>query len=279
MRFTGITPDLFRENSGVVAEGRFQPDGRFVATEILAKHDENYMPPRLGPQGDQHKTETLEMIAEGGLAALWLAAALSLLQLFLGVAAPARGRRDAWRCAVRPVAVAQGVLAGVAFLMLIWLFLRTDLSVQLVAANSHSAKPWLYKFAGAWGNHEGSMLLWVTVLALAGAVGRLVRAAAAEEQLIATLAAQASIGLGFYAFLLFASNPFTRLDPGAGRGQRPQPAATGPGPGLPPADPLFRLCRHLDRFLLRGRRARHPRCRRRPSRGRCGLGCSARGSS
>jgi cytochrome c-type biogenesis protein CcmE len=59
VRFTGITPDLFRENSGVIAEGRFQPDGTFVASEILAKHDENYMPPELGPAG-QHKTETLE---------------------------------------------------------------------------------------------------------------------------------------------------------------------------------------------------------------------------
>lgn len=58
VQFRGITPELFRENSGVVAEGRFQPDGRFVATEILAKHDENYMPPRLGPQG-QHETDTL----------------------------------------------------------------------------------------------------------------------------------------------------------------------------------------------------------------------------
>lgn len=58
VRYTGITPDLFQENSGVVAEGRFQPDGSFVASEILAKHDENYMPPRLGPQG-QHETDTL----------------------------------------------------------------------------------------------------------------------------------------------------------------------------------------------------------------------------
>ena len=58
--FTGIAPDLFREGSGVVAEGRFQPGGRFVASEILAKHDENYMPPELGPGGDKHKTETLE---------------------------------------------------------------------------------------------------------------------------------------------------------------------------------------------------------------------------
>ena len=60
VRFTGITPELFRENSGVVAEGRFQPDGSFVASEILAKHDENYMPPQLGPQGEKHVTRTLE---------------------------------------------------------------------------------------------------------------------------------------------------------------------------------------------------------------------------
>jgi cytochrome c-type biogenesis protein CcmE len=59
VRFTGIAPDLFRENSGVIAEGRFGPDGTFVATEILAKHDENYMPPQLGPEG-KHKTETLQ---------------------------------------------------------------------------------------------------------------------------------------------------------------------------------------------------------------------------
>jgi cytochrome c-type biogenesis protein CcmE len=55
--YRGITPDLFREGSGVIAEGRFQPDGRFVATEILAKHDENYMPPQLGPEG-LHKSES-----------------------------------------------------------------------------------------------------------------------------------------------------------------------------------------------------------------------------
>ena len=56
--YRGITPDLFRENSGVIAEGRFRADGRFVATEILAKHDENYMPPELERRG-LHKTETL----------------------------------------------------------------------------------------------------------------------------------------------------------------------------------------------------------------------------
>ena len=60
VRFTGIAPDLFQENSGVVAEGRFQPSGLFVADEILAKHDENYMPPDLSRDGSKHKTETLK---------------------------------------------------------------------------------------------------------------------------------------------------------------------------------------------------------------------------
>ena len=59
VRFSGIAPDLFKENSGVVAEGRFRPDGTFVADEILAKHDENYMPPQLARDGSKHKTETL----------------------------------------------------------------------------------------------------------------------------------------------------------------------------------------------------------------------------
>ena len=58
VRYKGIVPDLFKEGSGVVAEGRFQPDGRFVADDILAKHDENYMPPKLA--GERHKTESLE---------------------------------------------------------------------------------------------------------------------------------------------------------------------------------------------------------------------------
>lgn len=58
VRFKGIVPDLFKEDSGVVAEGRFQADGTFVASEILAKHDENYMPPELA--GDKHKSESLE---------------------------------------------------------------------------------------------------------------------------------------------------------------------------------------------------------------------------
>jgi cytochrome c-type biogenesis protein CcmF len=178
------------------------------------------------------------LIAEAGLGALWLAAALSLLQLVLG-AAGARADGVELRPLVRPIAVAQGLLAGLAFLMLIWLFLRTDLSVALVAANSHSMKPWLYKFAGAWGNHEGSMLLWVTVLALAGAAVALFERRLPSATLTATLAAQALIALGFYAFLLFASNPFARLSPVPFEGNGLNPLLQDPGLAFHPPTLYF----------------------------------------
>lgn len=59
VRYRGIVPDLFKEKSGVVAEGRFQPDGLFVADEILAKHDENYKPPELDPRKGEHRSKSL----------------------------------------------------------------------------------------------------------------------------------------------------------------------------------------------------------------------------
>lgn len=154
------------------------------------------------------------MIAEFGLAALWLAAALAALQLVAGtlsLARPAEG--EVMAGIVRPIAVVQGLLALTAFLALIVVFAETDLSVKLVALNSHSMKPLVFKIAGAWGNHEGSMLLWVTVMGLAGGFVALVERRLPEPTMIATLAGQAFVSLGFYAFLLMSSNPFERLSP------------------------------------------------------------------
>ena len=159
------------------------------------------------------------MIAELGFAALWLAAALSALQLYAGAMAQREGGSDL-AALVRPAAIAQGIVCGVSFVMLLWLFAITDLSVKLVAMNSHSAKPMVFKLAGAWGNHEGSMLLWVTVMGLSGALIALVERRLPERTMLATLAAQAFVGIGFYAFLIFSSNPFERL---------PQPAIEGLG--------------------------------------------------
>jgi cytochrome c-type biogenesis protein CcmF len=178
------------------------------------------------------------MIAEAGLAALWLAAAVSLLQMVLGWAAVRPQGADLLRH-VRPLAVAQGLLAALSFALLILLFLRTDLSVKLVAANSHSAKPWIYKFAGAWGNHEGSMLLWVTVLAVAGALVALFERKLRSDTSVATLAAQATISLGFYAFLLFASNPFERQFPVPPDGNGLNPLLQDPGLAFHPPTLYF----------------------------------------
>jgi cytochrome c-type biogenesis protein CcmF len=167
------------------------------------------------------------MIAEAGLAALWLAAALALAQLLFAVIA---GRAQAeWSGAVRAVAVLQGLLTLFAFLMLIAVFARTDLSVALVAENSHSAKPYIYKLAGAWGNHEGSMLLWVTVLAMSGAALAAFSTRVAQPTLIAALGAQGALALGFHAFLLLASNPFARLSPAPPEGRGLNPLLQDPG--------------------------------------------------
>jgi cytochrome c-type biogenesis protein CcmF len=152
------------------------------------------------------------MTAEFGLAALWLAAALAVLQLVAGALALTRRGSDL-AGVVRPVAVVQGLLALVAFAALIRVFAITDLSVKLVALNSHSMKPLIYKIAGTWGNHEGSMLLWVTVMGMAGGFVALVERRLPERTMLATLAGQAFVSIGFYAFLLIASNPFERLSP------------------------------------------------------------------
>jgi len=159
------------------------------------------------------------MIAELGLAALWLAAALAGLQLIAGALGLREGGAG-MAALVRPAAVVQALLCALAFGVLLLLFVRTDLSVALVARNSHSDKPLIFKLAGTWGNHEGSMLLWVSVMALAGGLIAFLERRLPERTMIATLGAQAFVAVGFYAFLLASSNPFERL---------PVPAAEGMG--------------------------------------------------
>jgi cytochrome c-type biogenesis protein CcmF len=167
------------------------------------------------------------MIAETGLAALWLAAGLAALQFLLMVSALRNG--IAFGRPMRAIAVVQGALTLISFAMLLWVFARTDLSVALVFENSHGAKPFIYKVAGTWGNHEGSMLLWVTVLAVAGAVFAVLSRRTGERTLLAALGAQAALALGFYAFLLIASNPFARLNPPAFEGRGLNPLLQDPG--------------------------------------------------
>jgi cytochrome c-type biogenesis protein CcmF len=177
------------------------------------------------------------MIAESGLAALWLATGLAALQFVLMIAA-LRSELDVGRT-MRSIAVVQGGLTLIAFAMLLIVFARTDLSVALVFENSHSAKPFVYKVAGAWGNHEGSMLLWVAVLSVAGAFLALLSRRTGERTLVAALGAQAALALGFYAFLLIASNPFARLNPAPFEGRGLNPLLQDPGLAFHPPTLYF----------------------------------------
>jgi cytochrome c-type biogenesis protein CcmF len=178
------------------------------------------------------------MIAEAGLALLWVAAALAALQFVLGVIGVRKSDPTASQ-SVRPVALVQAIAVSGAFLCLIWLFVVSDFSAKLVVENSHSAKPMMYKIARTWGNHEGSMLLWVTVLAIAGGAVALFEKRLSDASLTATLAAQALIGLGFYAFLLLASNPFARLNPAPSEGQGLNPLLQDPGLAFHPPTLYF----------------------------------------
>lgn len=162
------------------------------------------------------------MIAEIGLVALWLAAALAVLQLVAGTASLRVSDDEVSPLAifVRPAAIVQAGLAVLSFAMLLWAFAITDLSIKLVATNSHSMKPFLYKLTGTWGNHEGSMLLWVAVLALSGGLLAFAEHRLPKRTMQASLAVQGFVALGFYAFLILSSNPFERL---------PLPATEGVG--------------------------------------------------
>ncbi len=162
------------------------------------------------------------MIAEIGAFSLALALALTAVQTVL--AGLARLRRSAILAgAGQGAAIAAFAGLVVAFGALMYAFVTSDFSVSNVAANSHSQKPLLYKVAGTWGSHEGSMLLWCLALTGCGAaVAGLGRGLPAGLKTL-TVAVQGLLGVVFLAYTVFASNPFTRLDnpPVEGRSLNP----------------------------------------------------------
>ncbi|BBE72032.1 heme lyase CcmF/NrfE family subunit [Oharaeibacter diazotrophicus] len=178
------------------------------------------------------------MIAELGHFALVLALALAILQSVVPVLGAAR-RDDALMRVGPSLALAEFVLIGLAFAALAHAYMTSDFSVANVYENSHSLKPTLYKLTGLWGNHEGSMLLWVLILALFGAA-----VAAFGGNLPATLKAnvigvQGWITTAFLAFILVTSNPFLRLDPAPFQGQDLNPVLQDVGLAIHP--PLLYL--------------------------------------
>ncbi len=165
------------------------------------------------------------MIAEIGAFAMALALALCLAQGVMGLAASPRDSRAAATVAIAQMSAAMSVLA---FACLIVLFVQSDFSVTTVVANSHTDKPLVYKIAGAWGNHEGSMLLWCLVSALFGAILASYRGAQSVGLWSRAAGIQGLVTAGALVYTLFLSNPFARLDPAPMQGAGLNPLLQDP---------------------------------------------------
>ena len=168
------------------------------------------------------------MSAEIGHYALILALALALVQGFVPLIGAQRGDA-AWMALARPAVAAQFFFISTAFACLMYAFVVSDFSVSNVANNSHSSKPLLYKFAGVWGNHEGSLVLWVWILSFYGGLVALFGGNLPPGLRARVLSIQGLIGVGFLAFILLTSNPFLRLDPAPFDGNDLNPLLQDPG--------------------------------------------------
>ncbi|MFA9230656.1 MAG: heme lyase CcmF/NrfE family subunit [Microgenomates group bacterium] len=168
------------------------------------------------------------MIVELGHFALILAFAVAIIQSVVPLWG-AYSRDGRMMALAGPTAVLQFGLIAVAFAALTYAFVTSDFSLLLVVSNSHTAKPMLYKVAGVWGNHEGSLLLWVLALSLFGACAAVFGGNLPASLRARVIAVQGMIGVAFLAFMLFTSNPFLRLAAPPMNGQDLNPLLQDPG--------------------------------------------------
>ncbi|HEY0522721.1 MAG TPA: heme lyase CcmF/NrfE family subunit [Stellaceae bacterium] len=168
------------------------------------------------------------MIAELGHYALVLALFMALLQSTLPLVGASRGHA-AWMNVGRSTAAAQFGLVLFAFGALMYAYVVSDFSVFNVFQNSNSAQPLIYRISGVWGNHEGSMVLWVLILSIFGAAVALFGGGLPPSLRARVLAVQGMIGVGFLVFILATSNPFLRLTPAPLEGRELNPLLQDPG--------------------------------------------------
>ncbi|OOY19218.1 c-type cytochrome biogenesis protein CcmF [Thioclava sp. DLFJ5-1] len=168
------------------------------------------------------------MINELGHFALILAFAVAIVQAIVPIVGAQKGWRG-WMAVGEPAATAQFLLIAVSFAALTHAFVVSDFSLKLVWANSHTDKPMLYKITGVWGNHEGSMLLWVLILSLFGAAAAVFGGALPPRLRARVLSVQAWIGVAFLGFIIFTSNPFLRLAEPPFNGEGMNPLLQDPG--------------------------------------------------
>ena len=178
------------------------------------------------------------MIAELGHYALVLALALALVQSVVPLIG-ARIRDPGLMGVATPTALAQFGFVAFAFAALSACYATSDFSVANVAENSHSAQPLIYKFSSVWGNHEGSMLLWVLILSLFGALVAFFGNNIPTTLKATVLSVQSWIAATFYLFILITSNPFLRLPNAPFEGRDLNPILQDPGLAIHP--PLLYL--------------------------------------
>ncbi len=178
------------------------------------------------------------MIAEFGHYALVLALALALVQASVPMIG-ARKDDPVLMAVAGPTAVGQFCFVAMAFAALMTCYVRSDFSVINVFENSHSAKPLVYKLSGLWGNHEGSMLLWVLILSAFGALVALFGANLPARLRANALAVQSLIAVAFILFILITSNPFLRIANAPLEGRDLNPILQDPGLAIHP--PLLYL--------------------------------------
>ena len=150
------------------------------------------------------------MVAELGHFALILALVIAAVQATVPLIGAQTGS-NAWMAVARPAASAQFGFVALAFAALTYSFVISDFSVTTVAQNSHTMKPLIYKMSGVWGNHEGSLLLWILILTLFGGAVAWFGNNLPPGLRARVLAVQAMIGVGFLSFILLTSNPFERI--------------------------------------------------------------------
>jgi cytochrome c-type biogenesis protein CcmF len=168
------------------------------------------------------------VIVELGHFALILALFVALAQSSLPLIGAAR-HNVGWMAVGRSAALTQFALIALAMAALMYAYVTSDFTVINVIENSHTDKPLLYQITGVWGNHEGSMVLWVFMLSLCGAAVALFCDNLPPELRARVLAVQGMIGVGFLLFILLTSNPFLRTFPPAPNGQGLNPVLQDPG--------------------------------------------------
>ena len=178
------------------------------------------------------------MIDEIGHYALVLALALALMQMVLPFWG-ARARDARLMALARPIALMQFAFVALSYAALTYAHVVSDFSLANVVENSHSLKPMIYKISGVWGNHEGSMMLWILILTLCGAAMAVFSRAIPARLLADSLAVQGCLGAAFLLFILLTSNPFARLSPAPIEGADLNPILQDPGLAIHP--PLLYL--------------------------------------